>query len=219
MSGLSHSPDSYISIPGCRRGDYAGARLSIGEWLFTGCSFLWHPFIEMVMESLSDPEFLRDYDEVEFQTEVEILDEEGFEDAHENLRALDSHVVVGIVNDREEVLLQNDGHHGWTLTAFSVESSDDWVVTACNRVKRLTGTAIEINGAERVRRIDYCLESENDPRISIYNVVLRASPVEGETIEENPCSPHEDSPELEWFNRVPEEQKESIKADIRLFLS
>jgi len=61
-------------------------------------------------ETLTDPETLCDRDGVDVREQTHDVDAEEFEDVTD----LDSHVAVGTADDRG-VLLQNDGHHGWTL--------------------------------------------------------------------------------------------------------
>jgi hypothetical protein len=96
---------------------------------------------------------LRDHENVEFIEKTEIIDQEEFEVP--DLENWDSHVVVGVTNDEGEVLLLNDGSHGWTLTAFPVESGEDWVAVGRRGVENLADGTVKIDGPERVRRIDY----------------------------------------------------------------
>lgn len=70
------------------------------------------------MDSISDPESLRGCANVPFDEETHPVTQEEFESVTERV---DSHAVVGITNDEEDVLLMNDGSHGWTLIAFPVE--------------------------------------------------------------------------------------------------
>lgn len=72
---------------------------------------------ESTMETLFDPESLRGREEVEFHETTTVFDPEEFDAIRDDLETLDSHVVIGVTNDVEEVLLIDDGSHGWTLTA------------------------------------------------------------------------------------------------------
>jgi hypothetical protein len=167
------------------------------------------------VKSLHDPEQLRDREDVPFDEETHVVDREEFEATRENV---DSHVVVGVTNGEGEVLLMDDGSHGWTLAAFPAEPGEDWMATARRGVENLTGVSITLDEAVRVRRVDFCPQGDAEGRFSMYNVIFRASLVEGRPV----ASPEtlEDAGILDvgWFAEVPEEQAGEVAKDIELFL-
>lgn len=201
-------------------------------------------------ESLFDPESLRHRADVEFDEETKVLEREEFEAVRDELETWDSHVAVGVTNHEGAVLLMNDGSHGWNLTAVPVEPGEDWAAAARRGAEALTGVAVEIDGPERVRRIDYYLEAseaslasdassgaepggpgdeadrgesqdEDEWLTTVYTVVFRASPVEGEPIADQPGLDGEDVQDVGWFDEVPEvadSSEEDTADDVRLFV-
>lgn len=155
---------------------------------------------------VTDPESLRD-DAVDVGDETHVVDSEDLASA----RALGSHV-VGVVADRG-VLLQNDGHHGWTLPAFPVEDGEDWYVVARREFEALTDTAITVKGAERLRNREYRLGDGDDCTV-VRDLVVRASPADD--LPENAQSRVDDI-EIEWVDGVPEGVPGPVADDISLF--
>ncbi|MFT4885117.1 MAG: hypothetical protein ACI8U4_002637 [Natronomonas sp.] len=168
------------------------------------------------MKSLHDPEQLRDREDVPFDEETHVLGREKFEATRENV---DSHVVVGVTNGEGEVLLVDDGSHGWTLAAFPADPGEDWTATARSGAEELTGVSISLEEPVRARRVDFRLEDDEERQLSMYNVVFRASPVDrrpvasAETLEDTEIS------DIGWFAEVPDEQAGEVAEDIRLFLA
>ncbi|WP_254547193.1 hypothetical protein [Halomarina pelagica] len=167
------------------------------------------------METLFDPESLRSHEGVTFLEETHIIDKKEFEAARENL---DSHVAVGVTNDEGEVLLMNDGSHGWTLTAFTVEPDENWTDIGQRGVEKVTGATVQLARPERVRHIELSPEGEENRQNSIYNVVVRAVPVEGRPVADEQTLKEEDIQDIGWFNEVPPEQEGDVADDIRLFV-
>lgn len=159
------------------------------------------------MDALFDPEQLceRGVKSQERVTEVEPA-------AFEAYRNLESFTVVGLTNRAGEVLLQNDGSHGWTLPAFAVEPGADWVSVGRRGVASLTGTEITLEQPELVRRVIIRPTDESERQESRHTVVFRAMPVDGQ-----PTS-HEAALDLGWFDDVPETQNDLLAADIRRFI-
>lgn len=163
------------------------------------------------MDPFTDPESLRNRATVPFQEETQRLSRE-FESIADSV---DSHAVVGITNDEGEVLLMNDGSHGWTLVAAPVDSGEDWTAIARQRAETLLDTTVALEEVELVRRIDFCAENDPERRTSMYNVVFTAS-VDGDVSIEDIDSRVDDL-SLEWFAGVPEGQDGGVADDIRLF--
>ncbi|QLD85397.1 hypothetical protein HWV23_06530 [Natronomonas halophila] len=167
------------------------------------------------MKSLHDPEQLRDRADVSFHEETHVVDREEFDATRENV---DSHIVVGVTNDSGEVLLVNDGSHGWTLAAFPLESAEDAAVTARQALENLTGISISLDCPERVRHIEFRSDGDDARQFSMYNVILRASPVDGRPVASEPTLGHTEVQDIGWFAEVPEGTSDELGDDIRLFL-
>lgn len=167
------------------------------------------------MDALHEPESLRDRPEVEFIEMTETLPAPDFEAARERI---ESHAVVGITNTDGEVLLMNDGDHGWTLTAFPVEDGDEWTAVARLGTERVTGQKLPLEDVLRVRRVEFRQEGPAEARFTMENVVFRSSPVAGRPIAEAFEGPGEEAWDLEWFDTVPEGVDSGLAEDIRLFV-
>ncbi|MCD2200509.1 NUDIX domain-containing protein [Halobacterium sp. KA-4] len=160
-------------------------------------------------DSLTDPATLRDREAVAVREETQVVDAAEFADTTE----LESHVVVGVASEAG-VLLQNDGHHGWTLPAFPVEAGDDWLAVARREFERLTGVSVTIDAVERLRAHEYRVPDTGDST-TVYNVVVRTTPTA--RIPEGPQS-RVDGTEIQWFVDVPEHAPGPVAADVELFV-
>lgn len=169
--------------------------------------------------TLTDPGRLRDRDDVEFVAETNDVDAAAFETA----TGWDSHVAVGVTGDRG-VLLMNDGHHGWTLPAFAVESGDDWLAVARSEFESLTGVAVTVDAVELVRRREFRLgdeapdsETSTDDQTTVDNVLVRATPADDSaadgSLSADPES-RDDDVVVQWFDGVPDGVEGPVAADI-----
>lgn len=161
------------------------------------------------LDTLTDPESLREYDAVDVRDATHEVDPAEFADTAD----LDSHVVVGVADDRG-VLLQNDGHHGWTLPAFPVAVGEDWLATARSEFEALTGAPITVEGVERLRAREYRVPDTDDSR-TIYNVVVRATPTDA--LPDDLESRVEETG-LQWFDAAPADAPEPVVEDVALFV-
>lgn len=166
------------------------------------------------IETLTDPETLRDLPAVEYLTETKTFPSDEFDQLREDL-AVDGWIVVGLENDAGAVLLMDDGTHGWTLPAISVRQSD-WAARGREVVESLTDRAVRLDRVERVRRIDYH-EREGDGHVTVHHVVVRADPVAGEPAAAEPTVGCDGSADVGWFDTLPEELTGTVAADARLF--
>lgn len=165
------------------------------------------------MERNPDLEAYRDRDDVEF---VELTRTVDREESRESIESLDSHVVVGVNDESGDVLLVDDGHHGWTLPAFAFETGENCVAIARSGVEDLLCVDVDIQNPERVRRIEYLVD--DDPKVSIYNVVLRAGTVSSDDVPANTAENVDDLEAAGWFDEIPAEAPEGVADDARLFL-
>ena len=165
------------------------------------------------MDSFSNPESLRDRAGIPFHEETQRLLPEEFKSVAESV---DSHAVIGITNEEGDILLVDDGSHGWTLIAFPVEHGQDWLTVTRQEAETLLDTSVVLEYPELVRRIDFLLASDDNRRTTMYNVVFRVSvdePVDIEEIDEQ-----NDEPSFRWFAGVPDEQAGEVADDIRIFV-
>ena len=130
--------------------------------------------------------------------------------------SLDSHVVVGVNDESGDALMVDDSHHGWTLPAFTFKVGDDWEETGQSGVENVLGVALDIEHTERVRRVEYVVD--DDPKATIYNVVLRAESVSSDDVPRGPAGNAEDLEAVGWFDEIPADAPESVADDARLFL-
>ena len=165
------------------------------------------------MKSFSDPESLHNRSGVPFREETRSVSQDEFESV---VRNVDSHAAVGITDDEGNVLLVNDGSHGWTLIARPVDAGEDWTTAARREAERLLDDRVDLEGIELVRRIEFHTPSDEGRRTSMYNVVFRAS-VDGVPVIEV-SGTEDDDPSLGWFERVPDGQDGNLADDIRLFV-
>lgn len=161
------------------------------------------------LESLRDPAVLFDSTDVEVEAARESVDSEEFETAEE----WDSHVAIGVADDRG-VLLYDDGHHGWTLPAFTVANDGDYFAVARREFEALTGIELDVDGVEHARRRVFFLDDSEDSQAEtdVWNVVLRATPRGG--LADDPVS-HVDGTELQWFDDSPDGVEGVVAADIQ----
>lgn len=167
------------------------------------------------MDPLHDPDSLRDHPDVDFIDATETLPAMDFEETRERI---ESHAVVGITNTDGEVLLMNDGDHGWTLTAFPVEEDDEWTAVARLGSERVTGLEVAIAGVERVRQVAFVAEGTSEQRFRMETVIFRAAPVEGRPVADEFGNGEPAMWNLRWVDSIPDGVEGGLAADIQLFL-
>lgn len=173
------------------------------------------------MDSLSDPETLRDREGVEFVEETQASDDPGaFEAVRERFETSDGVAVVGVTRD-DGALLLVDREDGWLPPGSHVEPGADWVATGRRAVEEQAGVPVSIEDVERALRIDYRLETDGerpDDEVTAHVVFLRASPAVDEADALDPGVADDDAPAVEWFHAVPDDVDPGHGDDVRLFL-
>jgi hypothetical protein len=171
------------------------------------------------LDSLSDPETLRDAEGVRFTHEEAMHDDRD----HCNVD-IEGRAVVGVTNDAGEVLLAvHEEESVAMLPHGAVESGDDWIAVGRDTVEITTELPFEIDGVAVVREIDHVVEGEDEPHATTYGVVFRAS-LSGDPDEEDladPSHPENEHWDAAWFDSVPENTPPGsglVEADIRLFV-
>lgn len=163
------------------------------------------------IDSLTDPATLRDRADVTVETTEHDVGPEEFADAAD----WDSHVVVGVADDRG-VLLMDDGHHGWTLPSFTADVGDDWLAVARREFEALVGVPVAIDAVEFARCRDVRLEDGDDSR-QIWAVVVTATPAEDAIVPDDPESTG-DGTDLRWAEAPPADAAGPVAADIERVL-
>lgn len=153
-----------------------------------------------LVDSLLDPDSLRNRADIAFREERSIDEPDGFD----YFASLAGMVAVGITNDAGAVLLMNSPH-GWRLPYGPVDTNEDWVVAGQRIVEELTGVSGSISRTERVTRITRRLETDEERKTTSYDVVLRSVPVAGEPVDNDPSFGPWDELEVGWFDTVPED--------------
>lgn len=151
-------------------------------------------------DSLHDPGALLDHDGVDGRTERHVDDPETF-DYFADIAGL---AAVGIRNAAGEVLLF-DSAHGWRLPYGAVDPGADWVTAAGQFAAALTGREVDVTGVERVTQLAHRHENDTDRTTTTYDVVLRAGPVAGQPVVDDPSFGAWTDPTVHWFESVPED--------------
>jgi uncharacterized protein YunC (DUF1805 family) len=174
---------------------------------------------DFTLDSLADPEDLREDEEVRF------TDEEAIHDDRDHCNVdIEGRAVVGVTNDAGEVLLAVHKEEGVAMLPHgAVESGDDWVAVARRKAGITTDLDFVIDRVEVVREIDHFAEGEDEPHATTYGVVFHASFVGDpeSTSAENPSHPDNEHWDADWFGAVPENIPEGfglVEDDIRLFV-
>jgi hypothetical protein len=168
------------------------------------------------MESLSDPERLRDHDDVSFSDETSVHDRETFD----YFASVAGMVAVGVTDGDGHVLLMESAH-GWRLPYGPVAPGEDWLAVAREIATALTGVPTDVDGVERVVRIDHRLDGDEPADAVTHDLVVGTVPVADEPVADDPTFDPWDDLTVEWFDAVPEDaywEHDDAVDDVRLFL-
>ena len=169
-----------------------------------------------VMDPLLDPNSLRGRADIDFREGRSVDDRETFD----YFASIEGLAAVGLTNEAGAVLLMN-GPHGWRLPYGPVETDEDWAVVGGRIGEALLGVDVDVSRAERVERTIHCVEDDEERTTTSYDVVLRAVPVTGEPIADDPDFGPWDELEPDWFETVPGDaywDHGTAVDDIRLFV-
>ena len=165
------------------------------------------------MDELTDPETLRERDDVEF---IDAPPEE-HQNHFEGYEPIAGMAIVGVTNERNRLLVleREDAPHP-TMPYHEVALGDDWVATAQGAVESATDIEVAIDDVHRVRRNTY--RSETGEKTTGYDVVFAASPSDdGET-----SSDSESDWVPAWHDTttldLPDDENIDVVNDIRLFI-
>lgn len=167
--------------------------------------------------TLTDPGTLLTRDDVPVETATHELPPADFVDTDD----WDSHVVVGVADDRG-ALLHDDGDHGWTLPAFAPGPGDDWLSVARDGFERLTGVPVAIDAIRAARRREF-READGVQRRVVWNVLVTATPAtripddpkRADTPDgtDDPSRPA-DGAALRWFDAPPADAPDAVVTDV-----
>jgi ADP-ribose pyrophosphatase YjhB (NUDIX family) len=127
------------------------------------------------MDSVTDPESLRDHDGVEFSEQTVVVDDEEFETATEGAESQAGMVVVGVTNDDGEILLvDSEWVDGWVPPNGPVGTDEDWAAAADRWSEDQLGFPVAVGDPEFVVRTETQPES-GDSSVVGYTVGFTAS--------------------------------------------
>lgn len=160
------------------------------------------------VESITDPESLRDRADVPFHEETDLVDEETLDVVAD----LDDVAVVGVTNESGEVLLRRLTEDcAWKLPVVPVPSGDNYADVARRTVEENTGLAVGIDALEAVWCYEARLEN-GDETATRYFVVFSASPASDGSDADHPAAslPEEDRPAgVGWFEELRDDAAEA----------
>ncbi|WP_115865705.1 hypothetical protein [Halorussus litoreus] len=156
-------------------------------------------------ESFSDPETLREHEDVPYTEKTRIRD-----DRDHCATDIEGRAIVGVTDDAGDVLLAvHEEAPVASLPHAAVESGDDWVAVARDAVETVTGVPFDIDGVEIVREIDHVVEGEDEPQVTTHNVLFRASLAGDRARADDPSLDENDHWDADWFGEVPDEAAEA----------
>ncbi|PSP57430.1 hypothetical protein BRC82_00300 [Halobacteriales archaeon QS_1_67_19] len=164
------------------------------------------------VQSLTDPESLRERPDVEFRETTRVHD-----DADHCAVGNDGVVAIGVTDADGKVLAlrHDEGEAPVVLPNGRIESGEDWVAVGRERVEHLTDLPVEIEGPERVRKVEHVVEGDDERHTTSHEVVFRASPAGDPDRVTDGCDWH-----AAWLDEFPDDATTDdgpAAADVRLF--
>ncbi|NHN61318.1 MULTISPECIES: hypothetical protein [Halorussus] len=168
-------------------------------------------------DSLTDPETLRDREDVRFTEETVVRG-----DRDHCATDIAGRAVVGVTDGAGAVLLAiHEADQVGMLPHGPVDPGDDWAEVARDTVEPVTGVPFELDGVEVVRELDHVVEGEDEPHSSTHNVIFRASLADAAAREADPSLDENDHWNAGWFDEVPDElvpDEGPVEDDVRMFV-
>lgn len=178
------------------------------------------------VESLTEPETLRERADVP-DTEVRrTLDDRAFEGMQNHYSSIDGVVQVGVTTDDGRLLLQGSVESGnWAPPGGSIPPGEDWVTAARRTMETQTGVDIAIDTVELYEHLVFEHEDDPDRRFSAPGVSFAASVVDAPAeflddpdIVEHPQLAEDHDQTFAWFETVPADARENHVEHIEMFL-
>lgn len=153
------------------------------------------------IESITDPETLRDHEDVPFHEDSDVVDEETFQTVAE----LDDMAPTGVRNADGEVLVMRVTETcRWKIPSSSVADGAAFAPAASEWIARNTGLDISFDGIEAVWHYEATLEG-SDRTASRYFVVFGATPARPDaSVPTDDADPETVAHEVGWFDELPE---------------
>lgn len=169
------------------------------------------------MDELTDPETLREREDVEF---IDAPPEE-HQSHFEMYEPIMGMAITGVTDANGQLLLlQREDAPISTMPYGWAETGDDWVAAVREAVADSTGVAITVNDVLRVRCCTYC--SEAGEETTGYDVVFTATPESGQDISEATGLSCRDEWTAAWRDTarvdLPDDETNDVVSDIRLFV-
>lgn len=169
------------------------------------------------MNELTDPETLRECDDVEF---IDAPPEE-HQNHFEIYEPIAGMAIVGVTNaDGRLLLLKHEQTESLVLPHTRVEHGDDWVATARKAVTDSTGISVTADAMCRVRHETY--RSEAGEETTGYDVVFTATPEGDRDVSEVPGLSCQDDWTAAWRDTttldLSDDEDNDVVNDIRLFV-
>lgn len=168
------------------------------------------------VDELTDPESLRDRDDVRYRERTVVHDEEHLE----LNEPIDGWVMVGVANEEGEFMLTHNACNDvWLLPHARVDPGEDYAAVARREVEAVAGVDAAVRGVDHVRRSEFRLEGDEERRTVAHDVVVRASIAADEVIPDGHEVDRPYASDLGWFEETPENVPEDDPGeDVRLFL-
>lgn len=171
------------------------------------------------IDSLTDPSRATDREHVERRARRVELPEAEFESVAEEHEGLGGHVLVGVVDAEDRVVLARptDGERGWVPITGPVESGEDWITAAADWVEAFADATVEVGPIEHVRKLRYQPAGDPTRVVESYEVVVHARPPEDESLDLEDATVDGREWELETFEKLPAEVNDGDVPDVLPF--
>ncbi len=168
------------------------------------------------MDELTDPETLREREDVEF---IDAPPEE-HQSHFEVYKPIAGMAIAGVTDtDDRLLLLKHETTESIVLPYTQVENGDDWVAAAQKAVTDSNDIEVIIDGPVRVRRCTY--RSETGEETTGYDVVFAATPDGDRDVSEAPGLSCQDDWTAAWCDTatldLSDNEDDDVVSDIRLF--
>lgn len=172
---------------------------------------------------LTDPEALRDRDDVEFVESTRAFPDDQFEALRERYQTIDGVVLVGVTTD-DSVLLWGDDD--WAPPGGNVGPDEDWTAAARRHAEDVTGRDVTVDGPVAVEYNEFHREGDETDSFPAPVVHFELSlPDADDAFLDDPTIPAdaendliEEDTRLAWFDGVPDDVHPEHERHAELYL-
>lgn len=161
------------------------------------------------IDTIANPETLAQSDSITLELTVRTFRKTKFEGLRKRYQTIEGVVMVGIVNNKDEVLLK--GPKQWAPPGGSVQPGEDWATAARRIIKQQTGNPVAITIPVLVEKMIFRNKNNDEDQFSAYILHLQA------TFIEEPDSINQ-QPDFKWFSNVPPNAHPNHIKHIQLYL-